>query len=125
MDNKKGKNQRPKNKKTKKEEKKRGDNMNTILEGKSTITKSGQITFPAKFIKELGLKEGDQLRFILREDGQVQVEPIKLLTANDLFGMFDQPEDEGNFVLDLDAAREERAESILGMDIKNGGNNFE
>lgn len=53
----------------------------------------------------------------IKEDGQLQVEPIKLLSADDLFGMFDQPEDKGDFVLDLDDAREEHAESISRMDM--------
>lgn len=84
-----------------------------VMEETAKITSKGQLTFPAKLMKELNLKTGDQLRFILREDGQIHVEPVRLYTADQLFGMFDQPEDEGNFVLDLDAAREERAEVIL------------
>lgn len=106
---------------SKREERK---HMNTVmerLEAKSTITKSGQITFPAKFIKKLGLKEGDQLHFVLDEDGQIHVEPVQLLSVNELFGMFDLPEDEGNFVLDLNAAREDQAEKVLGKYNITGG----
>ncbi|MFB5760055.1 AbrB/MazE/SpoVT family DNA-binding domain-containing protein [Paenibacillus medicaginis] len=93
-------------------------NMNTSLsiipvEARSTISRAGQITFPAKIMKQIGLKEGDQLRFILKENGEIHVEPVKLLTADELFGMFDRPEDNGNFTLDLNAAREERSEQIL------------
>ncbi|GMA58014.1 hypothetical protein GCM10025858_25170 [Alicyclobacillus sacchari] len=40
-------------------------------------------------------------------------EVVKLLTANELYGFFDKPEDNGDFVLDLKAAREERTEEIL------------
>ena len=32
-------------------------------------------------------------------------EIVKLLTADELAGFFDQPEDDGSFVLDLQAAR--------------------
>jgi len=39
--------------------------------------------------------------------------PIKLLSGDELFGGFDKPEDDGNFVLDLKAAREERAEELV------------
>lgn len=94
--------------------------MMSVIEAKSTITKSGQITFPAKLIKELGLKEGDQIRFVMDEEGQVHVEPIKLLTVNELFGMFDRPEDNDNFVLDLTVAREEQAEATV-IKYKNQG----
>ncbi|PZE20253.1 AbrB/MazE/SpoVT family DNA-binding domain-containing protein [Paenibacillus xerothermodurans] len=82
------------------------------VEATTKITSKGQITFPARLMKELGLKEGDQLRFILTEDG-LSVVPIRLMTADELFGIFDRPEDEGNFVLDLDAARKGRTEEIL------------
>lgn len=98
--------------------------MNTTMErveATSKITSKGQITFPAKLMKELGLKEGDQLRFVLTEDGKIHVEPIVLLTTNQLFGMFDRPEDEGNFVLDLEAARVERTENILNKYTKDIG----
>ena len=40
-------------------------------------------------------------------------EVVKLLTAEELYGILNQPEDEGSFVLDLKVAREERAEQIL------------
>lgn len=86
-------------------------------EAKITLTKSGQITFPAKLIKGLGLKKGDQLHFKLLENGQILVEPVKLLAAEELFGMFDRPEDKGNFTLDLQADRNERADNII-KDVK-------
>jgi len=40
-------------------------------------------------------------------------EAVKLLTADELFGILNQPEDDGQFVLDLEAAREERAEELV------------
>lgn len=38
--------------------------------------------------------------------------------VDELFGILNKPEDEGNFILDLKAAREERAETIMNK----GGN---
>lgn len=35
------------------------------------------------------------------------------LSAEELLGIFNQPHDEGNFTLNLNAAREERAEDII------------
>ncbi|MFD1885784.1 AbrB/MazE/SpoVT family DNA-binding domain-containing protein [Paenibacillus wenxiniae] len=83
------------------------------IETKTTIGRSGQTTFPAKIMKELGLKEGDQLRFSLHPDGVITVEPVQLLSAEQLFGIFDQSQDQDGFVLNLDSAREERSEQIL------------
>lgn len=92
-----------------------------ILEGTAKITSKGQITVPAKFMKQLGLKEGDQLRFVMSKEGEIRVEPICLLSADELFGMFDQPQDAGSFVLDMNAAREERAAILLGKPEPNNG----
>ncbi|ETT72404.1 AbrB family transcriptional regulator [Paenibacillus sp. FSL R7-277] len=94
----------------------------STIEAKSTISRAGQITFPAKIMKQLGLKEGDQLRFILNAKGEIRVEPISLLTAEELFGIFDQPGDNDNFQLDLDSAREERAGIIMDSSHIDGGN---
>ncbi|EPZ44475.1 hypothetical protein [Alicyclobacillus acidoterrestris] len=41
------------------------------------------------------------------------MELVKLLTADEICGFFDKPGDSGDFVLDLKAAREERAEELL------------
>jgi len=82
------------------------------IEAQSTITSRGQITFPAKIMKKLGLKEGDLLRFIY-EAGELHVEAIPLLSEEDLFGSLDRPEDQGHFVLNLESARDERTVDIL------------
>lgn len=96
-------------------------NHTDMLEGTAKITSKGQITVPAKFMKQLGLKEGDQLRFVMSEDGEIRVEPIRLLSADELLGMFDQPQDAGSFVLDINSAREERAAILLGKPEPNNG----
>lgn len=82
------------------------------LEAITKITSKGQVTVPAEFRQALGVKEGDQLRFILR-NGVGYVEPVRYPSSSEIFGMFDHPEDDGHFVLDLDGAREERAETLL------------
>ncbi|MDO3408649.1 AbrB/MazE/SpoVT family DNA-binding domain-containing protein [Saccharibacillus sp. CPCC 101409] len=90
------------------------------LEATTKISRSGQTTFPAKIMKQLGLKEGDQIRFVLNAEGVLTVEPVQLLSAEQLYGMFNQPDDDDKFVLDLNAAREERAGQILA-NVRAGG----
>ncbi|WP_067929170.1 hypothetical protein [Alicyclobacillus shizuokensis] len=43
---------------------------------------------------------------------RIGIEVVKLLTAEELYGIFNQSEDD-SFMLDLKAAREERAEELL------------
>ncbi len=82
------------------------------IEELAKISSKGQITIPVEIRSKLGIKEGDQLRFIYK-DGEVTVEPVRMLSSDELFGILNQPEDNGHFVLDINTAREERAEEVL------------
>jgi AbrB family looped-hinge helix DNA binding protein len=82
-----------------------------VVEGTSKITSKGQISIPAKLMRTLGLKEGDRLHLVV-ENGGIRIEPIKLLTSDELFGMFKHP-DGPHFLLDTDAEREARAAEIM------------
>ncbi|MHB1630571.1 MAG: AbrB/MazE/SpoVT family DNA-binding domain-containing protein [Bacilli bacterium] len=95
------------------------DRMNTakiqepiVSEGFSKISSKGQVTIPMEIRSLLHMNEGDQLRFVY-EDGVLKIEHIRLLSADELYGYFDTPDDDGSFVLDLSAAREERAEELF------------
>lgn len=83
-----------------------------IVDGVAKISSKGQVVIPVDIRSAMGIKEGDQLHFVLENDRLV-IEPVHLLSAEELFGLFDEPSDNNNFVLDLQATREERAEDIL------------
>jgi antitoxin PrlF len=51
-----------------------------------TMTTKGQITVPAEVRDALGLKPGDQVAFVTRDDGVVELHPRKGSVV-DLFGM--------------------------------------
>lgn len=93
-------------------ERDRATSESLTVEATSKITSKGQITVPVEIRNVLNVKVGDQLRFIF-ENGTVYIEPIKILSADELFGIFNQSEDNGEFVLDLNTAREYRANQIL------------
>lgn len=79
-------------------------NMDTLtVEATAKITSKSQITVPLEIRNLLGVKEGDHLRFVLK-NGVVYVEPVIHYSLDQLMGIFNQPEDEGQFVLDLEVA---------------------
>ncbi|MFB6262337.1 MAG: AbrB/MazE/SpoVT family DNA-binding domain-containing protein [Bradymonadaceae bacterium] len=41
----------------------------------ATVTSKGQITIPKELREDLGLEPGDTVHFVLREDGEVVMEP--------------------------------------------------
>lgn len=83
-----------------------------VIDATARITSKGQITVPIEIRNALNVKEGDQLRFVLKE-GVVVVEPLRYLTADELYGIFNTAEDKEDYVLDREAARRKRAADIL------------
>ena len=53
---------------------------------RSTLTSKGQITLPKKVRDLLHLKPGDQLDFLIQDDGRVLLQPVTMDVA-DLKGM--------------------------------------
>ncbi len=43
----------------------------------ATLTSKGQITVPSAIRKQLKLQPGDRLDFVLREDGHIEVIPVR------------------------------------------------
>lgn len=84
------------------------------LKGKIRVSTKGQIVIPVEVRKAAGIEEGgrQELKYTYK-DGKLILEVEKYLTADELLGFFDTEEDNGDFVLDLDQAREERAIEIL------------
>ena len=57
----------------------------------ATLTSKGQVTLPSAIRKQLKLKPGDRLDFVLREDGCIEIVPVRgSLTS--LKGMVPRPE---------------------------------
>ncbi|NKB71661.1 MAG: AbrB/MazE/SpoVT family DNA-binding domain-containing protein [Candidatus Latescibacteria bacterium] len=57
----------------------------------TTLTSKGQVTVPSTIRKQLKLQPGDQLDFVLRDDGHIEVVPVRgKLTA--LKGLVPKPE---------------------------------
>ena len=52
----------------------------------STITSKGQVTIPAEVRKHLGLKQGDQVAFVLDDAGKVELKAPKYPTVASLAG---------------------------------------
>lgn len=82
------------------------------LEGKAKVSSKGQIVIPIEIRKAAGIEDGKQLRMVYR-NGQIILEVEEYLSADELLGFFDTDEDKGDFVLDLNKAREDRSEEIL------------
>ncbi len=45
-----------------------------MIRARTTLTRKGQVTVPVEIRRALGLKEGDQVTFTMK-DGEVRVEP--------------------------------------------------
>ena len=52
----------------------------------TTITQKGQVTIPAPIRKALGLKGGDQVKFIITKKKEVKVKPAKRFSIMSLYG---------------------------------------
>lgn len=83
------------------------------LEGKIKVSSKGQIVIPVEVRRAAGIEEGGQeLRYHFI-DGKVILEVEKYLSADDLLGIFDTNDDKGDFILDLNQAREDRSIEIM------------
>lgn len=56
----------------------------------ATITSKGQLTLPKKLRDELKLHAGDKLDFVIREDGHIEVIPLKAPVSK-LKGLLPKP----------------------------------
>ncbi|MBI2596640.1 type II toxin-antitoxin system PrlF family antitoxin [Candidatus Daviesbacteria bacterium] len=52
----------------------------------TTITQKGQVTIPVSIRKALGLKRGDQVKFILGKKKEVRIKPAKKFSIMSLYG---------------------------------------
>ena len=52
----------------------------------ATITSKGQVTIPSEVRRELGLRQGDRLDFVVMGDGTIRIRP-KTRRLTDLIGI--------------------------------------
>ena len=57
----------------------------------ATLTSKGQVTVPAEIRKQLKLRVGDRLDFVLHEDGHLEIVPLRQ-ELKSLKGMVPRPE---------------------------------
>jgi antitoxin PrlF len=60
---------------------------NAVIKATSKLSSRGQVVIPIEIRKTLGLKEGDDLTFILNEDGKIKVEVLKKQRLSELLGI--------------------------------------
>ena len=74
----------------------------------SVITRKNQITLPARFLRSLGLRQGDKVAVVLDEDdeGELRVRPVHSVVEA-AYGVFYRP----GPPLDVDKARRQFEES--------------
>ena len=83
------------------------------IEGKVKVSSKGQIVIPIEVRRAAGINDSGQEIKYHYKDGKVILEIEEYISPEDLLGFFDNEDDSGDFVLDLNQAREERAEEIL------------
>ena len=57
---------------------------------RSTLTTKGQLTLPAELRRKLHLQAGDQVDFVLRADGRIEMIPLQQ-SIDDLKGILPPP----------------------------------
>ncbi|KAF0994625.1 AbrB/MazE/SpoVT family DNA-binding domain-containing protein [Geobacillus thermoleovorans] len=58
-----------------------------VMKATSKLSSRGQVVIPAEIRKTLGLAEGDDLTFIVNEDGEIKVEVTKKYRLSELIGI--------------------------------------
>lgn len=64
---------------------------NTPRRNRVRISKSGQVTLPARIRKQLGVGIGEQVDFVEERDGSISVKPVHILSVEEIAGKFGRP----------------------------------
>jgi AbrB family looped-hinge helix DNA binding protein len=86
-----------------------------MLRIRSKLSSKGQVTIPSKVRKTLGVSPEDQIIFVIREDGCVQLERSEERALEELKGIFpdlSRPTS-SDFSVEIREAMEERAQQIV------------
>ena len=84
-----------------------------MIQVTSKVSSKGQIVVPLEMRKQLDIKEGDSLKFTVKDNGDIGVEVIKRNSILDLFGSIQPHGDTSNFEKIRTEAKEERNEEII------------
>lgn len=63
------------------------EQSNGVIKATSRLSSRGQIVIPIEIRKMLGLTEGDDLTFIVNQDGEIKVEVLKKQRLSQLIGI--------------------------------------
>ncbi|WP_035100236.1 AbrB/MazE/SpoVT family DNA-binding domain-containing protein [Aneurinibacillus terranovensis] len=80
----------------------------------SKMSSKGQVVIPLDIRKRLGIEEGDNIKFIIDENGETKIEVVKKKAILDLFGVAKPKLDTSDFKKVLKDSLEERMESKSG-----------
>jgi AbrB family looped-hinge helix DNA binding protein len=79
------------------------------MEEKRAVSSKGQVVVPKVIRDYMDLKEGDELKFCIKETGEIVISPIKGNNPETLFAsLAAKGTDTGDFERVLDQAKEER-----------------
>jgi antitoxin PrlF len=79
----------------------------------SKISSKGQVVIPLEVRRTLGIEEGDNIRFIIDENGETKIEVVKKKAILDLFGVAKPKQDTSDFKKVLSDSLEERSEQKI------------
>ncbi len=86
--------------------------MNFPTVRRSTLREKGQVTIPAEVRKALHLDPGDEIEFLVEEDGRVAVRGLKVVPADQAWFWTEQWQGkEADATADISAGRVTRHES--------------
>lgn len=84
---------------------------------RSRISKSGQVTLPAKVRQQMGIDTGEQIEFVPQEDGTFSIRPVRILSVEEIAGRFGRPVKPEEL---QEALEESRREGSVRQRYKNG-----
>lgn len=87
-----------------------------MISSMSKISSKGQVVIPIEVRKTLGIEEGDNIRFIIDEEGKTNIEVVKKKAILNLFGVAKpQPDmDTSDFGKVLRESNEDRTKERYG-----------
>lgn len=71
------------------------------------ISKSGQMTLPSQIREQLGVDLGDQVDIVQLKSGEIEIRPVKILSADEISGKFGKTVDPEEMKAALKEARED------------------
>lgn len=95
------------------------EQSNGVIKATSRLSSRGQIVIPIEIRKMLGLTEGDDLTFIVNQDGEIKVEVLKKQRLSQLIGILKT----NNPFQPVDEIRKEVYRNMAEKEVKDGEEN--